>query len=330
MGFSALPGKMAGPDIRHAFAQDAMTDTSTLVLGATGFLGRHLVSSLLRSGSKVIALSRDSHRARQILDDRVRVVERLEDLSSDLAIHAVVNLAGAAVLGVPWTASRRKQLLASRIGPATAAMGLMARLRKPPSVLVAASAVGYYGATPNAGFEPRDESSPPRPGQFQSDLCVAVERAAQQAETLGVRVVRPRFGVVLGIGGGAYPLMSPSARFGFGAVLGSGLQPAPWVHLDDAVGLLRLALQREGIAGPLNVVAPEVPTQKAFVEAMAASFGRKVRLRLPAAPMGVVGGEMLDLLLEGQNPVPRAALAAGYVYRHPRLRDAMVDLASRG
>jgi len=97
--------------------------------------------------------------------------------------------------------------------------------------------------------EVRDESSPPRSGEFQSDLCLASEHEARRAEVLGARVVRMRFGVVLGRSGGAYPLL---ALIGLGAVLGSGLQPAPWIHLDDAVGLIRFAMAYEGVEGPIN------------------------------------------------------------------------------
>ncbi|OGA63286.1 MAG: hypothetical protein A2710_12665 [Burkholderiales bacterium RIFCSPHIGHO2_01_FULL_64_960] len=107
-------------------------------------------------------------------------------------------MAGARVLGMPWTQARRRQLLASRVDTNVAVVQLMRRLHKAPRVLVSASAVGFYGASPNASMEPLDETAPPRPGEFQSDLCAAIEHEARRAEALGVRVVRMRFGVVLG------------------------------------------------------------------------------------------------------------------------------------
>ena len=183
------------------------------------------------------------------------------------------------------------------------------------------------GASPEGAFEPLDETGPARAGEFQSDLCAAIEHEARRAEALGVRVVRMRFGVVLGRGDGAYPMLALAARFGLGAVLGSGRQAAPWIHLDDAVGMIRFAMDRNGIDGAVNAVAPETLPQAAFADAMAASFGRRVRLRMPAAPMRVLAGEMSTLLLDGQNAVPRAALAAGYRFRFARLRAALEDLA---
>jgi uncharacterized protein (TIGR01777 family) len=298
------------------------------VTGATGFIGRTLVAQLRRDGVRVIALARDATQARASLGPDVQVVDRLDAVPAETRIDAVVNLAGARVLGMPWTAARRAVLLASRVDVTAAVVDLMRRLEPRPRVLVSASAVGFYGASPGGSFDPLDEDSPPRPGQFQSDLCAAIEHEARRAEALGVRVVRMRFGVVLGRGDGAYPMLALSSRLGLGAVLGSGRQPAPWIHLDDAVALIRHAIAAPALAGAVNAVAPETRSQADFARAMAASFGRRVRLRMPGAPLRWMLGEMAELLLEGQNVVPRAALASGFEFRHPTLQDAFAALAA--
>ncbi len=303
------------------------TDSPVLVTGATGFVGSALVRDLLRDGRRVIVLARDAARAQVKFGGRVQVVDRLDAIASGTRIDAVVNLAGARVLGMPWTDARRRELRGSRVGVTDAVVGLMTRLQQPPRVLVSASAVGYYGAAPGPSFAPHDEASPPRPGQFQSDLCVAIEHEASRAEGLGVRVVRMRFGVVLGRGDGAYPMLALGARLGFGAVLGTGRQAAPWIHLDDAVGLIRLAMADDTIAGAVNAVAPETLPQAGFARALAASFGRSARLRMPGMPLRMLLGEMAELLLEGQNVVPGVALRAGYTFRHPTLASAFADLA---
>ena len=307
---------------------DHLIVPAVLVTGATGFIGRTLVAQLRRDGARVIVLSRDVMQARATFGPEAWVVDRLDAVPAETRIDAVVNLAGARVLGMPWTAARRATLLASRVDVTASVVDLMRRLEQRPRVLVSASAVGFYGASPAATFEPLDERSPPRPGQFQSDLCVAIEHEARRAEALGVRVVRMRFGVVLGRGDGAYPMLALSSRMGLGAVLGSGRQPAPWIHLDDAVALLRHAMADSGLSGPLNAVAPETRSQADFARAMAASFGRRVWLRMPAAPLRWVLGEMADLLLEGQNVVPRAALEAGFRFSHPTLDGAFASLAA--
>ena len=302
---------------------------AVLVTGATGFVGSALVEQLRRDDQRVIVLARDLVQSRATFGPDVWVVDTLDAIPSETLVDAIVNLAGARVLGLPWTAARRRVLLESRTGTAAAVVALMRRLQQRPRVLVSASAVGFYGASPKGSFEPRDERSPARPGQFQSDLCAAIEHEARRAEALGVRVVRMRFGVVLGHGDGAYPMLALASRLGLGAVLGSGRQPAPWIHLDDAVALIRFAVADATLNGPVNAVAPHTPTQARFAQALAASFGRRAWLRVPHAAMRLAFGEMAELLLEGQNAVPAAALAAGFRFRHPTLPGAFAALADR-
>lgn len=136
-----------------------------------------------------------------------------------------------------------------------------------------------------------------------------------------------RFGVVLGHGGGAYPMQALSARLGLGAVLGHGRQPAPWIHLADAVGLVWFAMVHQTLQGPVNAVAPDAVTQATFARALAASFGRRAWLRIPGLPLRVLLGEMSTLLLDGQNSVPSIAQEHGYRFVQPRLSGALSVLA---
>ncbi len=322
-----LRRKVHSADTPATVPRNHLITPAVLVTGATGFVGSALVADLLRDGQRVIVLSRDGMQARAAFGPQVWVVENLDAIPNETRIDAVVNLAGARVLGMPWTAARRRTLLASRVSVTAAVVDLMRRLQQPPRVLVSASAVGFYGASPNASFEPLDETAGPQPGQFQSDLCVAIEHEARRAEGLGVRVVRMRFGVVLGRGDGAYPMLALSARLGLGAVLGSGRQAAPWIHLDDAVGLLGFAMAQDSLQGPVNAVAPDTLPQAQFAQALAASFGRRVWMRVPDAPTRALLGEMSSLLLDGQNVKPNAALASGYCFAHPHLAGALGALA---
>ena len=316
-----------GPSVQSEPSDASDSEPAVLVTGATGFVGQALVAGLCRDGQRVIALSRDLRQARALFGPGVRVVDTLDAIPPETRVDAIVHLAGARVLGLPWTAARRQVLLSSRVGITRQLVALMRRLAQRPRVLVSASAVGFYGAV-NSG-EACTEASPPRPGEFQSDLCAAIEHEAQRAEALGVRVVRLRLGVVFGRGDGAYPMQALASRLGLGAVLGSGRQPAPWVHLDDAVGLIRFALDHEGLTGAVNAVAPEAPPQAEFARSLAASFGRHAWLRMPAWPLRRLAGEMSTLLLDGQRAVPAAALAAGYAFRFPTLQAALADLAAR-
>ena len=298
---------------------------AVLVTGGTGFIGSALVREWLAEGRRVIVHTRDVLQARRTFGPAAWVVDRLDDIPQETQVGAVVHLAGAPVLGAPWSAARRRVLVESRTAILREVLQLMRRLHQPPQALVVASAVGFYGVP--AGDAPLAEDAAPEPGRFQSDLCVALEHEARRAEALGVRVVRLRFGLVLGRAGGAYPGLALGARLGLGAVLAGGRQAVPWIHLEDAVGLVRFAMERRALSGAVNAVAPDIAPQARFAAEMASSFRRRVLLRVPGWVLSLGLGEMSELLRCGQWTVPAAAMAAGYSFRVPTLRQAMRELA---
>ena len=317
--------RAASAEVRTPAAQrHGVGQMTVLVTGGTGFVGQQLVQRLLREGRRVVVLSRDPLQARAALGTGVWVVDRLADIPCETRIDAVVNLAGAGILGGPWTASRRRVLLQSRLGVAEQVQQLIARLQHKPEVLVAASAVGYYGV-PAHNLQ-IDETAPAEPGRFQSDLCQQIEAAALCNQAYGVRVVCLRPGIILGSGDGAFPALAFAARMGLGAVLGSGQQPMPWIHVDDAVGLIAHALTETALQGPLNAVAPHAVSQAQFARGLSHAVHRPQWLRMPAWPLRVGLGEMSELLLCGQNVVPAAALRSGYRFRYANLEQALVAL----
>jgi uncharacterized protein (TIGR01777 family) len=327
---AAANGAAMAEAAMHGAAASGDGPGAVLVTGGTGFVGSALVARLRHAGRDVIVLSRDPRGARRRLDEAVRVVGSLDELGDETRLDAIVHLAGAPVIGPPWTAARRRVLRESRLGITAALMALFGRLRVPPRVLVAASAVGYYGVPVDGEGEgpPCDETAPPAPGQFASDLCVALERVAMAAQRFGVRVVCARFGLVLGRDGGAFPAQALAARLGLGAVVGSGRQPMPWVHVDDACALVDFAIATPALQGPVNVVAPGSATQADFARALAAAVGRRVWLRVPGAPLRLAGGEMMSLLLDGRAVVPVQALRHGFRFRHATLAGACADLVA--
>ena len=298
---------------------------AVLVTGATGFIGTALVRSLLADGKRVIILTRDARRAAASFGPRVLAVEQLDSLPSETPVAAIVNLAGASILGGRWSSRRKRLLLSSRVDTTKQLSGLIGRLDHCPAVLVSASAVGFYGSRNDAGE--LDETAPAQPGQFQSDLCAVWEAEAKSVRCLGVRVVRLRFGGVIGRSGGLYPPLEAASRLGLGAVLGSGCQPMPWVHLDDAVAAIRFAIDKPVVDGPVNVTAPDLVSQAGFAGAMALACGRVVRLRIPAALIRVLAGEAATILLDGQAAAPRCLLADGFRFSHPTLAGALADLS---
>ncbi|QIL83753.1 TIGR01777 family protein [Diaphorobacter sp. HDW4A] len=295
--------------------------STVLVTGGTGFVGSALVRQMQHEGRRVIVLSRDPLQARASFGSDVWVIERLTDIPAETRIDAIVHLAGANILGGPWTQSRRNKLLQSRLRITRDLLALIARLDRKPEVLVAASAVGYYGTV--HGSARIDESAASDPGRFQSDLCVAIEREVQLAERFGTRVVCVRPGVVLGADGGALPPQVLATRLGFGAIIGSGRQPMPWVHLDDLVGLIRHAMSEPVLHGALNAVAPGMVSQATFARTLATVHHRPLWMKMPAGALRLMLGEMSELLLDGQRVAPTKALASGYHFQHPALRGAL-------
>ncbi len=275
-----------------------------LVTGSTGFIGRHLLARLRARGDQVIGLRRG------------------ERPPPGKHIDAVVNLAGAPILGLPWTAARRRQLLSSRLDTTRALIQALADDGQHPPVFVSASAIGYYGVR---GDEPLDEQAAPQP-IFQSRLCREWEEVACTAEGLGSRVVRLRLGVVLGRDGGALPQLALPVRLGLGAILGSGRQGAPWIHIEDVVRLIEFALDQPQLAGAVNAVAPGHVTHAQMQRTLARVLHRPLWLRVPAFVLRAALGEMAQLLVDGQHVVPARALAAGFTFAHPQLEPALQGL----
>jgi uncharacterized protein len=291
-----------------------------LVTGASGFVGRHLCARLAAKGQHVIALQHQT--AVTGLAAGTQVVQSLETLPDDLHLDAIVNLAGARILGMPWTSARRRQLLSSRLDTTAAVVRLAGRLKVKPRVLVSASAVGYYGIR---GDEALDETATGQP-IFQSQLCQRWEQAALAVAEQGVRVALLRFGVVLGTDGGALPALLQPARLGVAAVLGTGTQGMPWIHIDDAVRVIEHAICDPQLQGPLNVVATDHVTQREFQRVLTSVLHRPLWLRMPGWPLRLMLGEMSQLLLDGQHVVPRKVLQRGFHFDHPQLRGALESL----
>lgn len=299
---------------------------TVLVTGATGFIGGHLVRRLVAQGSAVLVLTRDADRALDRFGPHVTIVTDLAEIDSSTPIDVFVNLAGAPILASPWTRRRRNQLRASRLDVTRGLVNLAARLDRTPRVLLSASAIGFYGVR---GDEVLDESAQ---GQeiFQSQLCRDWEAAAAAAETLGVRVVRLRFGLVLGRDGGALPRLALPVRLGLGAVLGKGSQWVSWVHIEDLVRLIVFAIETPALRGPVNVVAPEPETHRTFQKVLAATHRRPLWCSIPAWPVRAGLGEMAQLLVDGQRVVPRRAAGLGFRFRFPGLASALRDLLNPG
>ena len=294
-----------------------------LVTGGTGFIGQALVRRLLEGGHAVTVLTRDPARCQQLFGGRTQAVASASALASDEVFDAVVNLAGEPVVGPRWSAERQAKLLASRVGTTQDVAGWLQRAQHVPAVWIQASAIGYYGVRDPG--ETLDESSRAGSG-FMAELCVAWERAAREAQRPGMRLVILRLGVVFGPGGALTPLLLPH-RFGLGPRLGDGRQVMSWIHRDDVLALVARALADEGMEGVWNAVSPQPVSQAEFAAAAGRALHRPVWLRLPAAPIRLLLGEMAELFVDGQRVMPARLQADGWRFRFPTLQAALRDLA---
>jgi uncharacterized protein (TIGR01777 family) len=301
------------------------------ITGATGFVGTRLTAHLLAAGHDVVALTRSPERAERALPVRCRVAAwdpehgRVESGALD-GVDAVVNLAGAGVADGRWTARRKEAIRRSRVDATRVlgeTIGALPSERR-PRVLVSASAIGFYG---DRGDEVLTEESVGGTG-FLAGVCRGWEDAAIRAEVHGVRTVRIRIGVVLGRDGGALARMLPPFRLGLGGRIGSGSQWMSWIHLDDLVGLVAFALERQDVRGVVNAVAPAPVTNAEFSATLGRVLGRPAIVPVPSVALRVALGEMADVLLAGQRVVPAAAEALGFRFRHPELAGALVDVTA--
>ncbi len=303
-------------------AGSSPTPRTVLISGATGFIGGYLVRRLVTRGDKVIVLTRNHDIALDRFGPHVRIVTDLHSLDESTRIDVIVNLAGAPILGLPWTRSRRHTLVASRVNTTRALTSLMGRLTTPVRVFINASAIGFYGIGGDEVIDEQGSSS----SIFQSQLCQDWEAAARAAARLGARLVRVRIGLVLANDGGALPRLLQPIRFGLGAILGSGAQWVSWIHIEDLVRLLEFAIDTPRVSGALNAVSPEPVTHRLFQEALAHQVRRPLWLRIPAFVLRVALGEMAQLLVDGQRVIPTRAMTLGFRFQHRRIHDAVRSL----
>ena len=287
------------------------------VTGATGFIGRELCAALLRDGHTVVALTRDPRRAQAALPGAL--VANWGDPAAALPpVDGVVNLAGESVAG-RWSEEKKRRLRESRIAGTRRLVEAIASAVERPTVLVSASAVGYYG---DRGEETLTEASGPG-RDFLAQLCQEWEAEAQSAEALGLRVARLRLGVVLDRDGGALSQMLTLFRLGAGGPLGSGRQWFPWVHRADVVGLFRFALETAEASGPINAVAPHLVRNSEFARALGQALHRPALAPAPAFALRLVLGEFAETLLGSQRVLPERAEALCYAFRFPQLAPAL-------
>jgi len=294
------------------------------ITGSTGMVGTALTEVLVAEGHTVRPVVRrpGPNPEREIRWDPAGGTI---DAAAFNNVDAVVHLAGEGVASHRWTADVKKRILDSRVRGTRLLCDTLASLSVKPSVLVSASAVGYYG---DRGAEMVDESSTPGAG-FLADVCQQWEAATTTARDANIRVVNLRIGVVISTKGGALASMLTPFRMGVGGVLGNGRQYISWITLDDLVRAIVFALQAAALSGPVNATAPEPATNREFTKTLGHLLHRPTIATMPAFAARLAFGEMADeMLLSGSRVAPRALQAAGFTFQYPELEPALRHVLS--
>lgn len=297
-----------------------------VIAGGSGFVGQCLQRKLLQSGYDVTILTRDP--SKYETTERLRYVSWLtpdnEPATQLGQVDAFVNLAGESINGLRWTKSKKERILTSRVTATREVIRLIKGLDLKPRVLINASAVGIYGMSDTKTFT---ENSVTDANDFLATVVKTWETEAAAVKEFGVRLVSARLGIVLG-GEGALPLMALPYKFGIGGTVGSGKQWLSWIHVEDVAGLIQWAIEKEEIAGPLNLTAPEPKKMEEFGRTVGQVLRRPHWLPVPSFAMKLLLGEMSSMLLSGQRAIPEKALRTGYEFTFPALDPALKEVFS--
>ncbi|MFN7252850.1 MAG: TIGR01777 family oxidoreductase [Anaerobacillus sp.] len=295
-----------------------------VICGGTGLIGSSLVDSLVKDKHHIYILTRNPQNKKKI--DNITYIKWLgsDDTPEQHLenIDVIINLAGETI-NSRWTTDQKQRILNSRITATRNCISLIERLKKKPAVFLNASAVGFYGTSLSSIFtEEQDEAGT----DFLATVVEEWEQEAKKVELLGVRTVFLRFGVILAKDGGALSKMILPYKLFAGGTIGSGQQWLSWIHIEDAVNLIKFAIENGEISGPLNITAPHPMRMKEFGKTLGAIIHKPHWLPTPSFALKLLLGEMSVLVLEGQNVVPKKAIDHGFQFKYPNLNEALKSL----
>jgi uncharacterized protein (TIGR01777 family) len=304
------------------------------ITGATGFVGSRLVERLGELGHQIVVLTRNPERARRVFP--AEAFRNLEVVAytpaesgswqeSVARCDGVVNLAGAPIAEERWTPARKQEILDSRKLGTEKIVGAIAGANPKPSVLVNSSAIGYYGASETATF---DETSPAGE-DFLAQVCQVWEAEAEKVKQTGTRLVIVRTGIVLGMGGALGKMLLPFKLFA-GGPLGSGRQWFSWIHRDDLVNLILRSLAQPEMQGVYNATAPNPVRMDEFCKVLGEAINRPSWLPVPGFALEALLGDAAQVVLEGQQVLPKRTLESGFEYKYPTVLPAVQQILTSG
>lgn len=291
-----------------------------VLTGGTGFIGTHLSNMLEQKGHELIILTRSPRKYENHINPKRSYRSIDYDMNGSVAeSDAIINLAGENMIFRRWTTSMKKKLMDSRVGTTSRLIKAIENAKKKPAVLISASATGYYGSR---GDDTLNEEEPPG-NDFTAEICVNWETESRKAQQYGVRVVNPRFGVVLDRDGGALKTMLPFFKSFLGASVGSGKQYFSWIHMHDLGNSIIFALQKEEMNGPYNASSPNPVTLNEFTRTLGKVLNRPAIFRIPKYFVKLIFGDGSMTVLASLRLIPEVLRKHGFKFEYPELEDAL-------
>lgn len=303
-------------------------NSSVLITGGSGLIGRYLTSVLLEGGYRVSHLSRKTNQFGKVRVFRWDPEKGILDPLVFEGVDYIVNLAGANIGEKRWTGVRKREIESSRIDSAKLLFRVIKENKIPIKGFISASAVGYYGSiTSDRIFTENDQPA----DDFLGTVCRKWEEAADHFYGIGVRVVKIRTGVVMEKSDSALSKMMIPARFGFLVQTGNGRQYMPWIHISDLCNIYLKAITDKEMNGAYNAVSPQQVTHKVFVKTLSQVIGRPVLpVPVPNIILKAALGEMSDVVLKGSRVSAEKISKSGYTFLYPELAGALKEVLYGG
>jgi len=298
---------------------------SILITGGTGLIGKHLTTLLKEKGHQVSILSRNTSKKATVYQWNIdeNYIEDEAIINADYIVH----LAGAGIADKRWSKDRKKVLIDSRVASTNLLFNKVTALNPNLKGFIAASGIGYYGATTSAKIYTEKDSSG---NDFISEICKLWEKASLQFSANNIRTVILRTGIVLSNKGGAFPKLIKPIKFGIGSALGTGNQYMPWIHIDDLCNLYIESIENLELQGVYNAVAPQHINNIELTKIVAKHLKKKIILpNIPSFVFKIIFGEMSKIILEGSRISSKKIENTGVKFKYPTLKEALKKLISK-
>ena len=303
-----------------------------LLLGCTGFIGSELVPRLLRSGHQITIISRKKQRKSKNYDSNsINFVtanpanpscwENSDLLKSLEKAEGVINLVGEPIAEKRWTKKHCNEIRGSRLNSTNNLINAISNLKRPPSILINGSAIGFYGTSLENIFDEKNSSGT----DFLAELCNQWESIALN-KPKKTRLVIIRTGIVLGMHGGALAKMLPIFRAGLGGPIGNGKQWMSWIHISDLCQIIEQAIDKKSWSGVFNGVSPNQVTMSEFCTLLGKSLNRPSLLTVPGAILKILLGDGAQVVLKGQKVVPKRLNNNNFKFKYPFIEQAFQSI----